>query len=452
MKIHFIGIGGIGISALAKYYLYHGHTISGSDLSYPIVFSKEEFKHIIFYLGHKSKNLKSDVDLVIYTSAIKRDNPELVKAKKLGIPTLSYPKALGRLTKDYFTIAISGMHGKSTTTAMVSSIFIKANLDPTVIIGSKVKGFGGNNEPSNFRLGKSKILIIEADEYRAGFLNHYPDIILITNIEEEHLDYYKNLNNIIKTFKKFIQRLNFEKDLGELNKFRKYLVLNKDDKNILKIIERGKRFLKGIKIKFYSIKNKPEDFKLQVPGSHNVSNALGALTVGKIFNISKNISLKALYEFKGIWRRMEYKAEVNGAKIFDDYGHHPTEIKATLEAGRELVKNGRLFIVFQPHQYHRTLTLFDKFLYAFDNADFVILTEIYSVAGREKESIKRKMNSKILKEELSKRRSNVYYIKDFDEIINFLRNNLRENDICIIMGAGDIWKLTDKLIKSKKQY
>jgi len=450
MKIHFIGIGGIGISALAKYYLYNGHTISGSDLNYPIVFSKEEFKHITFYLGHKSRNLKNDVDLVIYTSAIKKHNPELLKAKKLNIPTLSYPQALGRLTKDYFTIAISGMHGKSTTTAMISNIFIKAKLDPTVIIGSKVRGFGKNNEPSNFRLGKSKILIIEADEYKAGFLNHYPDIILITNIEEEHLDYYKNLNNILKTFKKFIQRLNFRKDLGELNKFRKYLVVNKDDKNILKIIKNRKQFLKSIKIKFYSIKNKPKNLKLQVPGLHNISNALGALTVANIFQIPQNVSLKALYEFKGIWRRMEYRGKVNGAKIFDDYGHHPTEIKATLQAGRELAKNNRLFIVFQPHQYYRTLTLFDKFLYSFDDADFVILTDIYSVAGREKEWIKRKVNSKILKEELSKRKSNVYYIKNFDEIIKFLKSNLNKNDICIIMGAGDIWKLTNKLIGDRK--
>jgi UDP-N-acetylmuramate--alanine ligase len=160
--------------------------------------------------------------------------------------------------------------------------------------------------------------------------------------------------------------------------------------------------------------------------------------------------LKALYEFKGIWRRMEYRGKVNGAKIFDDYGHHPTEIKATLQAGRELVKNNRLFIVFQPHQYYRTLALFDKFLYSFDDADFVILTDIYSVAGREKEWIKRKVNSKILKEELSKRKSNVYYFKNFDEIVKFLKSNLNKNDICIIMGAGDIWKLTNKLIGNRK--
>jgi len=281
-------------------------------------------------------------------------------------------------------------------------------------------------------------------------LNHYPDIILITNIEEEHLDYYKNLSNILKTFKIFIKRLSLDKDLGELNRFRKYLVVNKDDKNILKIIKDNSAITKGIKIKFYSLRNKPKELKLQVPGSHNISNALGALTVAKIFNIPENISLKALYEFKGIWRRMEYKGKVNGAKIFDDYGHHPTEIKATLQAGKELIKDGRLFIVFQPHQYYRTLTLFDKFLYAFDDADFVILTDIYSVPGREKESIKKRINSKILKEKLSKIRNNVYYFENFDKIVSFLKNNLKKNDICIIMGAGDIWKLTDKLIKNKK--
>jgi UDP-N-acetylmuramate--alanine ligase len=443
MKIHFIGIGGIGMSALAKYYLYNGHTISGSDLDYPSAFSKNEFENIKFFKGHKKSNLEKGIDLVIYTSAIKDDNPELVRAKNLGIKTLSYPEALGQLTKNYFTIAVAGMHGKSTTTAMIANILIKAGLDPTVIIGSKVRGFGLNGEPSNFRLGKSKFLVIEADEYKAGFLNHYPDIILITNIEEEHLDYFKNFNNILKTFQKFIKRLKIKKDLE--SGFKRYLVLNKDDAGLKKLITKG--LPKGIRVKFYSLRKKPKNLKLSIPGLHNLSNALGALEIAKIFHIKQKLALEALKGFTGIWRRLEFKGRLNGAMIFDDYGHHPTEIKATCRAARELIKNGRLFLVFQPHQYYRVLTLFDKFLNAFDLADFLILTDIYSVPGRESEEIKKKISSKILFDELSKIRKNVYYIQDFKDIEHFLKNNLKRGDICVIMGAGNIWQLTEKLIK-----
>lgn len=444
MKIHFIGIGGIGISALAKYYLYQGHEISGSDLNYLNVFTKKELSKIDFYLGHKAENLKNDVDLVIYTNAITKDNPELLRAKKLGIKTYSYPKALGEITKNYFTIAISGMHGKSTTTAMIANILIKANLDPLVIIGSKVHGFGPNGEPSNFRYGKGEILVIEADEYKAGFLNHYPDILVIINIEKEHLDYYKNLKNILTTFKKFIHRLNEKKKYnGTFLNFGKFLIVNRDDKIASNLAKKIK--IKNIKKVFYSLKDKPKKLKLSVPGIHNISNSLAAYRVGKIFNLEDGIIFKALLEFKGIWRRLEFKGYLNGAKIFDDYGHHPTEIQATLQAGREMLKkNAKLYLVFQPHQYYRTLFLFDQFTKCFNLTDTLILTDIYSVAGREKESIKKKVNSEILLNAIKKPK-NKFYIKDFKKIKKFLRENLKTGDICIIMGAGDIWKLTEKL-------
>ncbi len=444
MKIHFIGIGGIGISALAKYYLYEGHKISGSDLNYPNVFSKEELSKIKFYLGHRAENLEKDVDLVIYTNAISKDNPELLKAKKLKIKTYSYPKALGELTKKYFTIAISGMHGKSTTTAMIANLLIKAGFDPLVIIGSKVNGFGINKEPSNFRYGKGEILVIEADEYKAGFLNHYPDIIVITNIEEEHLDYYKNLKNILEAFKKFIYKMNQRKKYqGTFSKLGKFLIVNKDDKIAYNLAKKIKN--KNIKKIFYTLREKPKRLRLSVPGIHNISNSLAAYKVGKIFNLNDKKILKALYEFKGIWRRLEFKGYLNGAKIFDDYGHHPTEIKATLQAAKEILKKGKkLYLVFQPHQYYRTLLLFNKFIDCFKLADVLILTDIYSVAGREKESIKRKINSKILLEAI-KTPKNKFYIKDFEDIKKFLKENLKKDDICIIMGAGDIWKLTERL-------
>ena len=450
MKIHFIGIGGIGISALAKYYLYKGCEISGSDVSFPTIFTKEEMSKIKFYLGHKASNLNKYTDLVIYSNAVEKTNPELLKAKKLKIKTISYPKALGNLTKQYFTIAIAGMHGKSTTTAMISRILTKAGFDPYVIIGSKVNGFGINNEASNFRLGSGEFLVIEADEYKRGFLHHYPDILLITNIEEEHLDCYKNLKDIQNTFRKFILRLSLKNRFDKLNKFSKYLVYNRDNKELVDLIKENKKLFKkmGIKIKSYSIKDKPDELKLKIPGLHNISNALGALKVANILKIPNKTSIKALNEFEGIWRRLEFKGYFNGAKIFDDYGHHPTEIKATIEASREILKNGRLVIVFQPHQYHRTFSLFDKFIYAFDDADVVVITDIYSVPGREKESIKKKVNSEILVNEIKKHKKDVFYIKNFEDIKKFLKDNLKKGDVCIIMGAGNIWKLTNLLINN----
>jgi UDP-N-acetylmuramate--alanine ligase len=441
MKIHFVGISGIGISALAKYYLYSGSLVSGSDLAYPNdVFSKKEIKKIKFYLGHKESNLKDDVDLVIYSLAVSKENPELKKANKLKIPIKSYPEALGDLTKKYFTIAISGTHGKSTTTAMISQILVKAGFDPLVFIGSKVSGFGKNGDPSNFRYGKSNFLVIEADEYKEGFLNHHPNIIVITNIEEDHLDYYKNYTNILKAFKKFI--LNLKEKEG----FKKTLIVNKKDKGIQKIIK-SKKWLydNNISFMFYNTKKENLNIKLKVPGEHNKENALAAIKVAEVLNIDKKICLKALKEFSGIWRRLEFKGFLNGAKIYDDYGHHPTEIKATLKASRELLeKNKKLYLVFQPHQYDRTYRLFNKFLKAFDDADFAIILDIYDVKGRENKNIKEKISSLKLVQKIN--RKNVIYLPDFNSCIEFLREKLKKGDICVIMGAGDVFKLTEKMI------
>ncbi|GIW66840.1 MAG: UDP-N-acetylmuramate--L-alanine ligase [Candidatus Parcubacteria bacterium] len=443
MKIHFIGIGGIGISALAKYYLYQGNEISGSDLSYPLdVFSKEEFEKIKFFLGHNEKNINQNIDLIIYSLAVKKNNPEILKGKKINIPILSYPQALGKLTQNYFTIAVSGMHGKSTTTAMVAQILIEARFDPVVIIGSKVKNFGFNGGESNFRYGKSNYLIIEADEYKAGFLNYHPNILVITNIEAEHLDYYKNLNNIIKTFSKLILNLKGDK---------KYLIINRDDQGLKTFIKKNENLIKKNKIilKPYGLKdNQKEKIKLNIPGKHNISNALASLRVAEILNIKKNVALKALKKFKGIWRRFEYKGKINGAKIFDDYGHHPTEIKSTLQAAYEILPiGGRLFIVFQPHQYYRTFYHFSEFIHAFDLADYVVILDIYTVAGRESKKIMKLVNSQKLVTEIKKHKKNVIYLPSFDSVIYFLKKKLKEKDICLIMGAGDIYKLTEKLFK-----
>ncbi len=434
MKIHFIGIGGIGVSALTKYYLEKGYRVSGSDLVSSEITKALRKKGAKLLIGkHKAKNLPKNVDLVIYSPAVPKDNPELKEAKKLKIKCQSYPEALGELTKKYFTIAVSGTHGKSTTAAMAGLLLKKAGFDPTVIVGTKLKEFRN----SNCRVGKSKYLVIEADEWQASFLNYWPKIIVITNIEKEHLDYYKNLNNILKTYKEYIRHL--PKD--------GVLVVNRNDENIKRIMN----YELGIKNKkYYSLKSKEaKRFKkiLKVPGEYNVSNALAALAVARVLKIPDKISFKALSEYRGSWRRFEIKKfKIPDSRfkilVISDYAHHPTEIKVTLEAAREKFTRKKIWCVFQPHQYQRTFYLFKDFVKAFSKApiDKLIITDIYDVAGREKGKIKEKISSEKLIEAINKPWA-IYLPKE--EIVRYLKKNLKGREVVIIMGAGDIYKLVD---------
>jgi len=432
MHIHFVGIGGIGVSALARYYLLKKQKISGSDLvSSEIVDELKKQGAKIFIGPHSSKNICKGIDFVVYSPAVSLDNPEIKKARELKIKIYSYPQALGRLTKRNYTIAVSGTHGKSTTTAMIALIFVKAGLDPNVIIGTKLKEF----EDSNCRIGKSRYLIIEADEWNASFLNYWPKIIVLTNIEKEHLDYYKNLNHILKTYKKYIGHL---PDDG-------FLIYNSDDKNISKILNSTSKF-QSLK---YSLKQKEaEKIKkvLKVPGEHNIYNALAALTTARILEIPDRISYKALSEYKGAWRRFEekdLKIENCKLKIISDYAHHPTEVLKTLEAVREKYPFKKIICVFQPHQYQRTYYLFNDFVKVFKKApiDEIIITDIYDVAGRERKSIKSRADSKKLVERIKK--TNVIYLP-IKKIEKYIKENIKKGDILVIMGAGDIYKLADR--------
>jgi len=429
MKIHLIGIGGIGISALAQYYLAKGHEISGSDLVVSEITDFLKSKGAKITIGNFAKNIEKDIDLVIYSPAVRIDNPEYKRAKQLGIKTQSYPEALGNLTKEYYTIAVSGAHGKSTTTAMLGLILIAAGLDPTVIVGTKVKEFGN----SNFREGKSKLLVIEACEYDSSFLHYFPKIIVITNVDREHLDFFKTFANVKKAFKNFILKLPPEG----------FCVTNADDKNIPQI--ENPRF----KVQNYSLQM-PETKKikdiLQVPGQHNVSNALAAMQVARILEIPDRVILRVLSEFKGTWRRFEEKeAKIASGKfkIVSDYGHHPNEIIATLQAAREKYKKRIIWCVFQPHQYQRTFYLFNDFVKVFRQApiDKIIITDIYDVAGRETKKIKREVNAQKLVEKI--KRKNIVYLPK-DKIKDFIKNNIKPTTVLIIMGAGDIYKLADK--------
>lgn len=437
MKIYFIGIGGIGVSALARYYLKKDHNVFGSDLVETEITKALKKEGAKISIGkHKKSNIKRDIDLVIYTLATEKNNPELKEAKKLKIKTKTYPEALGKLTKKYFTIAISGTHGKSTTSAMTAILLKEAGLDPTVLIGTKLKEFGD----SNCRVGKSRYLVIEADEYGGAFLNYWPKVIALTTLEKEHLDYFKNEKNIFNAFKKYISHLSKDG----------FLILNKDDKNILKL----KSYIKNpkFKIKNYSLKQKNDIVKikktLKVPGIHNVSNALAVLNIARTLEISEKTTLKALSKYKGAWRRFEIiPSKINNTSytLISDYGHHPTEIKATLQAAREKYKEKRIILVYQPHQYQRTKLLFKDFVKSFDGADYLILNEIYGVAGREKGNL---VSSRDLVKSISKKwcnRKPVKFIKNQSDILKELSKTIKKGDIVIVMGAGDIYNLTLKL-------
>jgi len=451
MKIYLIGIGGIGVSALAQYYLSKGNEVSGSDLVASEITDSLKEKGIKIFIGNDVKNISKGLDLVIYSPAVGQSNQELLAAKELKIKCQSYPEALGELTKNHFTIAVSGTHGKSTTTSMIGLLLTKAGLDPTVIVGTKLKEFGD----TNFRAGKSKYLVIEADEHFASFLNYWPKIIVLTSLEVDHLDYYKTLENLLKTFKEYV---------GHLSKY-KYgiLVANKDDKNINEIInshgQNGTPIFKVFSINQFSIKQ-PEAQKLkeilQIPGEHNVYNALAALTVARTLRIPEEVSFRSLSEYKGAWRRFEIKEGIiddppsPGASarrrkitVVNDYAHHPTEVRVTLKAVREKYLGKNILCIYQPHQYQRTFYLFDEFVKVFCEVpiDKVIITDIYSVAGRESDEIKNKVNSEKLVKEVN--RDNVIYVPLAD-VEKFIKENINSGDVLVIMGAGDIYNLSDK--------
>lgn len=399
MKIHFIGIGGIGVSALARYYLALGCKVSGSDLVSSEITDDLKQQGVKITIGRNT--IKKDADLIIHTPAL--------KIKPSRLKTLSYPEALGELTKKYFTIAVSGTHGKSTTASMLGILLVKAGLDPTIIVGTKIREFAN----SNCRVGKSNYLVIEADEHFGSFLYYWPKIIVITCLEPDHLDYYRNFTNLKKAFSKFISRLSKDGLLLDMRRRRRSLA---DRKKIRKI--------------------------LKVPGEHNVNNALAALAAARALKVPDRISFKALSQFRGTWRRFEI---INKKPIvISDYGHHPTEVRETLGAVREKWPRKIIWCVYQPHQYQRTHYLFRDFVKVFREAptDRIIITDIFDVAGREEEKIKGRVSSKKLVRAVNK--ESVVYCPA-KKLAVCLKKNMPAEAVLIIMGAGDIYRLVDKI-------
>lgn len=415
---HFIGIGGIGVSSLAQILHAKGKTVSGSD-NYASELTKNLKKTgIKVFDEHNEKNVTKKHQLVVYSPAIPNNNPELQKARELKIQCLSYPEALGELSKEYFTIAISGTHGKSTTTAMTALVLIAGKLDPTVVIGTKLKEF----KNKNFRVGKSKYLVIEACEYRRSFLHFKPDILVITNIEAEHLDYYKDLEDYQNAFHDIAKKVSKDG----------YIVVNNEEKNLAPILQDCPAQIIKWKEK---VKAKPG-----IPGEFNLVNATNAAMVGELLGVSEKNIHTAIRKYKGSWRRMDYKKKKLGKTQFiDDYGHHPTEVRVTLAAIRERHPDSKILCVFQPHQHSRTKMLLKEFGHAFNSVDQVIIPNIYQV--RDSEEVVKSINVDDLVKEIKNQQAHVKNGKNLEKTADYIKENYKKYDIIVTMGAGDISKI-----------
>ncbi len=454
------------MSALARWLSVLGKNVSGCDAAESKITDNLSSASIPIVFGHNPDHIKEfKPDIIIASPAVPEDNAEILEAKKAGIPVLSYPEALGILSNPLETIAICGTNGKSTTAALAGLTLLKGDVDPTILVGSIIKEINGN-----FRKGDSNITVIEACEYKRAFLQYDPQNIIITNIEAEHLDYFKSLENVISAFKEFTLKL---KKNGAL-------IANGDDRNVaevlnevsakrpdIKIIRFGKgancdvRFsnIETKKEKTYfnavSLKNEAKTFCLQIPGEFNAYNAAAALAAAEVYGVSFEIVSKVFDDFSGICRRFERVGEYKEAIIISDYAHHPTAVEKTLLAARSIFPKRRIVAVFQPHQHNRTRQLFDDFVKCFDAADVVILPEIYKVLGRMSEEDK-KISSSDLVSAIKDRDGEkgvsreILFSKDLKEAEYLLKRHIQKNDCVLIMGAGDIGDLPERIVTRKR--
>ena len=447
--IHMIGIGGVSMSGIAEILVHSGIKVTGSDVSDSNLIQKLLKLGIEVHIGHDLINTKK-ANLIVYTAAIKNDDPELILAKQFNIPTMERADFLGEITKLYKdTICISGTHGKTTTTSMVSLCFLEAGFDPTIQVGATLKQIHGNNY-----IGKSDYFIIEACEYVESFLKFFPKSEIILNIDNDHLDYFKNFENIKNAFIKYVKLLPEDG----------FLVINADDKNCLDL----PAFSKSTPIT-YGINNKDADFfaknlvcdddgfyqfdvyyknefynriKLSVPGVHNVSNALGCIALCNCYGVPKEAIEKALLSFKGADRRFDYVGKYKNVKVYDDYAHHPTEINTVLNSVKNK-KHNESWIVFQSHTYSRTKNLLDDFAKVLSNFDHVIITDIYAA----REANKYDITPEDLVDKINNISNKAIYIKEFEKIAEYLKSNVKDDDIILTVGAGTITNLGKLIVE-----
>ena len=448
-KIHMVGIGGVSMSGIAEILVNWGFTVTGSNNVENENTKKLEKAGIKVFIGHHAENVVGS-DVVVHTAAVKEDNIELKCARNLGIPTIERADFLGEITRCFTdTITIAGTHGKSTTTSMVSLCFLESDKDPSIQVGADLSQINGN-----YKVGNSEHFIIESCEYVESFLKFSPKSEIILNIDNDHLDYFKTFENVKNAFIKYVKLL---PDDG-------ILVVNVDDKNCLDLPQ-----YTNAKTLTYGITNKNVDFfavnivfdndgfpefdvyshdkfyeriKLHVPGMHNVLNALGCIALCNEYGLTKEEVKNGLSKFTGVGRRFEFKGKVNNASIYDDYGHHPTEIVATAKALMNK-KYNESWVVFQPHTYSRTKLLLDDFAKALLNFDNIIVLDIY--AARETNTYN--ISSQDLADKIKSLGKDAIYIKDFDECVAYLKSHVKENDIIITQGAGTVTEIGGKLVE-----
>lgn len=459
-KIYFIGIGGIGTSAIARYMKAAGKEVVGSDIKPSRVTQDLEKMGIKINYGQVAENITEDIDLVIHTASIPKTNPELSTVLEKGIRAITYAESLGLVFNGKNGIAICGTHGKSTTSAMVGGVLEDGGIDPSVLVGSIVPRYNGN-----LRVGKGKHFVAEACEYNHNFMSLFPRMIVLNNVELDHTDCYKDLDEMKQAFADFLRHLPEDG----------VVFANGDDENARAVAEQVRSEKPGLEI-FYFGKDDTNDFYfknfsadagqtgfdvfhkeeslgrffLKIPGEFNAKNALASIAVGTYLGITPPAIRASLEDFPGIWRRFEIKGEYRGALVISDYAHHPTAVSVTVEAAKEFYPNRRIFAVFQPHQHNRTRGLYEDFLTSFDAADEVILTEIYDVAGRE-EAEDQVVSSQNLVDDIQKKneslKGHVFYAKDLVVTRRLIDEKIAEGDVLLVMGAGDIFEIADELVR-----
>jgi len=450
-KVHFVGIGGIGMSGIAEVLMNLGYRVTGSDLAESDTIHRLRGLGAEVFLGHRAENLR-EADVVVTSSAVRKDNPEVVAAQERLIPVIPRAEMLAELMRLKYAIAVAGTHGKTTTTSMIATVLAHAGLDPTAVIGGKLNAFG-----SNAKLGQGELLVAEADESDGSFLKLPPTIAVVTNIDPEHLDHYRDLGEIQAAFLEFANKVPF---YG-------LAVLCLDHENVQALIPRiSKRFVTyglttqanfratdisfhGLMTSFRAFENDRElgQISIRMPGLHSVYNALATLAAARELDVSFEVVREALGSFSGVQRRFQVKGEWGGVMVVDDYGHHPTEIKATLSAAKRGWER-RTVVIFQPHRYTRTRDLFKEFLTAFNQADVLFLTGIYAAGEDPIPGVKVEDLYEGIKGHGHK---DVTLVPDKNQIVERVLPRLRSGDMVITLGAGDVWKVGEKLIERLKE-
>lgn len=447
--IHFVGIGGIGMSGIAELLLNLGYQVSGSDLQLSDITQRLAALGGSITAGHAAANIEG-ADVVVTSSAVTAENPEVRAAETSAIPVIPRATMLAELMRLKYSIAIAGAHGKTSTTSIVSTVLAQGGLDPTIVIGGKLKSIG-----SNAVMGQGDFIVAEADESDGSFLKMSPTIAVITNIDREHLDFYKDLDEIKATFSRFIDRIPFyglavlcldnepiQDLIPEIKKrFTTYGLSSQADFQARNVAFDGLQSCYSV----YRHGSKMGEITLNLPGIHNVYNSLASIAVGLELDIPFDVIKQALETLEGVQRRIEIKGESKGVTVIDDYGHHPTEIKTTLQAIKESWPDRRKVVVFQPHRYTRTQALFDDFTRAFYQTDLLLVLPIYAAS----EPVIEGVDSRRLCEAIiAHGHKEAHYVDSFESAVRLLSQNLNSGDLLVTMGAGDVWQIGESVLRT----